>query len=219
MSGAEVIVLVGVISSIISIVDGTKQVYDAATNAQGLPEAFRDVAGRLPIVRNILGSAKQRIDNGDIDEDSCKGVKHVVEACEKKAKKIDELFHKAIPADGVSDLKRYYMAVKAYGKGNEVENLMKGMLEDVQLLACEHGMKTATKAQQEQIAQAITEVSAIHPDRPETPLTPSFTIPFRRDPDFIVRQTLLDQLHKKCTASAARTAVVGLGGVGYVKRT
>jgi hypothetical protein len=44
---------------------------------------------------------------------------------------------------------------------------MKGMLEDVQLLACEHGMKTATQAQQEQIAQAITEVSTIAPSVPE----------------------------------------------------
>jgi len=42
----------------------------------------------------------------------------------------------------------------------------------------------------------------------------SSTIPFRRDPDFIVRQTLLDQLHEKCITPAARTALVGLGGVG-----
>jgi len=167
MSGAEAIVVLGLISSIISIVDGTKQIYDAATNAQGLPEAFRDVAGRLPIVRNILGSAKLHIDQGDVDEDSCRGVKQVVEACQKKAKRLDELFHKAIPADGTSDLKRYYKAVKAYGKGNEVENLMKGMLEDVQLLACQRGMKTATQAQQEEIAQAIREVSTIAPSMPE----------------------------------------------------
>jgi hypothetical protein len=125
MSGAEAILVLGVISSIIAIVDGTKQVYDAATNAQGLPEAFREVAGRLPIVMNILVSTKQSIDNGYADEDSCKGVKNVVEACEKKAKKLDELFHKAIPVDGVSDLKQYYRAVKVWGKGNEVENLMK----------------------------------------------------------------------------------------------
>ena len=59
MSGAETIAVLGFISSIISIVDGNKQAYDAAKNAQGLPEAFREVAGRLPTVRNILGSAKQ----------------------------------------------------------------------------------------------------------------------------------------------------------------
>lgn len=167
MSGAEAIAVLGLIASIVSIIDGTKQVYDAATNAQGLPKAFREVAGRLPIVRNVLGSAKQHVDKGDVDEDSCKGVKNVVEACEKKALKLDELFHKAIPADGASDLKRYYKAVKAFGKGNKVETLMNGILEDVQLLACEHGMKVVTKAQQEQVAQAITGLSAVEPSVPE----------------------------------------------------
>ena len=170
MSGAEAIAVSGLISSIITIVHGIKQVYDAATNAQGLPEAFREVASRLPIVENILGSTQQHINRGDVDVHSCEGVKHVVEAGEKKAKKLDDLFHKAIPTDGASGLKRYYKAVKAYGKGNEVENLMKGMLEDIQLLACERGMKTATKDQQEQIVKAIkaiTEVSAVLPSVPE----------------------------------------------------
>lgn len=57
--------------------------------------------------------------------------------------------------------------MKACGKGNEVENLMKGMLEDVQLLACEHGMKTAAQAQQEQIVKAIEELLAVAPSVPE----------------------------------------------------
>ena len=167
MSDAEAVAVLGVISSIISIVDGTKQVYEAATNAQGLPEAFRAIADRLPILRSILGSAKQHIDEGDVDENSCKGVKPVVKACEKKANKLDTLFQKAIPKDDVSDLERYYEAVKAYGKGNEVENLMKGMLEDVQLLACERGINTATKTQQMQIVEAVNEVSAVLPSVPE----------------------------------------------------
>ena len=163
MSGAELIAVLGVISSIVAIIDGTKKIYDAATNAQGLPEAFREVAGRLPIVANILDSTKQNIEERKVNNDWCKGVKHIVEACEEKAKKLEELFHKAIPPDGASDLKRYYRAVQAWGKGSEVESLMKGMLEDVQLLACERGMKTATKAQQEQIIKAIAEVSAVSP--------------------------------------------------------
>jgi hypothetical protein len=165
MSGAEAIAVLGLISSIIAIVDGTKQIYDAATNAQGLPEAFREVASRLPIVTNILDSAK--LDIRDKDEASCKGVKPIVETCEKKAETLKELFRKAIPTDGARDVERYWKAVKAYGRGNEVENLMKGILEDVQLLACEHGMKTATKDQQEQIAWAITEVSTVAPSVPE----------------------------------------------------
>jgi hypothetical protein len=158
MSGAEAIAVLGVVSSIISIVDGIKQVYDAATNAQGLPEDFRQVAGRLPIVKDILDSATQHIKDGDVDEESCKAVKHVVDACEKKAKKLDELLHKVIPSIGASTTERYFSPLRVLGKGSQVENLMKGMLEDVQLLACEHGMKTASKAEKEQLAKAITEV-------------------------------------------------------------
>lgn len=94
-------------------------------------------------------------------------MKGIIETCETKAKKLDDLFHKALPADGASDLTRYYKAVKACGKGNEVENLMKGMLEDVQLLASERGMKTATQAQQEQIVKAIEELLAVPPSVPE----------------------------------------------------
>jgi hypothetical protein len=51
-------------------------------------------------------------------------------------------------------------------------------------------------------------------DRPETPPRPSSNVPFRRDPDFVDRPPLLDQLHQKCSAPAARIALVGLGGVG-----
>jgi N-terminal domain on NACHT_NTPase and P-loop NTPases len=167
MSGVEAILVLGVISSIISIVDGTKQVYDAATNAQGLPEAFREVAARLPIVQNILGAAKRHIEEGDADEDSYKGAKDVVEGCKKKARKLDELFQKVIPADSSSRVERYLSAVRTMGKGSQVETLMKGMLEDVQLLAINHGLTTVTDTQRKEVAEAIKEVAALPPSIPE----------------------------------------------------
>ncbi len=124
--GAEAAAVLGVISLIISIIEGIKKVYNAVTNAKGLPKAFREVAGRLPVVKNILGLTKQYINNN-----LCTGAKHVAEACEKKAKKLDKMFHKAIPAEGALDLKRYYKAVKAYRKGSKIENLIKGILKDI----------------------------------------------------------------------------------------
>ncbi|KAL5373074.1 hypothetical protein DPSP01_012980 [Paraphaeosphaeria sporulosa] len=48
----------------------------------------------------------------------------------------------------------------------------------------------------------------------EIPPAPSCAIPFRRDPDFVDRGTLLDQIREKCAAPASRIALVGLGGVG-----
>ncbi|MCJ1268442.1 hypothetical protein MMC22_008330 [Lobaria immixta] len=53
-----------------------------------------------------------------------------------------------------------------------------------------------------------------YPGRPDTPPNPSSNVPFRRDPDFVDRGTLLDEIHTKCSAPASRVALVGLGGVG-----
>ncbi|KAK0641772.1 hypothetical protein B0T16DRAFT_393999 [Cercophora newfieldiana] len=52
------------------------------------------------------------------------------------------------------------------------------------------------------------------PERPETPPQPFATIPFSRDPDFVDRGDVLDQLRRRCSEPAARVALVGLGGVG-----
>ncbi|KAJ5532069.1 P-loop containing nucleoside triphosphate hydrolase protein [Penicillium frequentans] len=51
-------------------------------------------------------------------------------------------------------------------------------------------------------------------ERPETPPAPLSTVPFRRDPDYVDRGTLLDQICEKGTTPSARIALVGLGGVG-----
>ena len=51
-------------------------------------------------------------------------------------------------------------------------------------------------------------------ERPETPPQPSCFVPFRRDPDFVDRGTLLDQICERCSGPASRVALVGLGGVG-----
>ncbi|CAG8083911.1 unnamed protein product [Penicillium salamii] len=50
--------------------------------------------------------------------------------------------------------------------------------------------------------------------RPETPPSPLSTVPFARDPDFVSRDTLLQQIHEKSSVAGSRIVLVGLGGVG-----
>ena len=54
-------------------------------------------------------------------------------------------------------------------------------------------------------------------DSPRTSPTPSCTIPFRQDPDFVDRESILDSLSRNCALPASRAALVGLGGVGLVE--
>ncbi|GAM36942.1 hypothetical protein TCE0_022r06437 [Talaromyces pinophilus] len=68
----------------------------------------------------------------------------------------------------------------------------------------------------EQVGHNAGEIDHHYPaERPETPPSPSLSIPFLRDPDFINRGTILDQLHhERCAGPGSRMALVGLGGVG-----
>ncbi|KAK0761789.1 hypothetical protein N5P37_004588 [Trichoderma harzianum] len=50
--------------------------------------------------------------------------------------------------------------------------------------------------------------------RRETPPRPFPLIPFNRDPDFVSRRDILDQISARCLDPAGRVALVGLGGVG-----
>ncbi|KAK3613285.1 hypothetical protein LTR22_028216, partial [Elasticomyces elasticus] len=52
------------------------------------------------------------------------------------------------------------------------------------------------------------------PERPKTSPRPTSNIPFQRDPDFIDRKELNDEIHAILSAGGAQAALVGLGGVG-----
>jgi hypothetical protein len=51
-------------------------------------------------------------------------------------------------------------------------------------------------------------------ERSETPPKPSSNVPFRRDPDFVDRDSIFNQIEEKCAVLGSWTALVGLGGVG-----
>ncbi|KAK4237112.1 kinesin light chain [Achaetomium macrosporum] len=68
-----------------------------------------------------------------------------------------------------------------------------------------------------QVGQSYAPISVefhLPPEQPETTPAPFAHIPFSRDPDFVNRGNILDQLHQRCSAPAGRVALVGLGGVG-----
>ena len=60
----------------------------------------------------------------------------------------------------------------------------------------------------DRILQALSKLSVT----PSTTHSPLWTIPFGRDPDFVDRGSLVDQLLDKSALPASRMALVGLGG-------
>ena len=54
-------------------------------------------------------------------------------------------------------------------------------------------------------------------ERAETRPAPFTIIPFSRDSDFVDRGDILEQIRRRCSEPAGRVALVGLGGIGYVR--
>jgi hypothetical protein len=161
MSGAEVGVVVGFISGTITAIDAAKKIYDAVNDAKGLPEDFRAVAQKLPLVNDSLVLIQQKIEETGLDQESCLNMETVIEGCETKAKRLKAIFTRCIPEAKSSTIERYRKAIHAFGNDRKVEVLMKGILEDVQLLAQNSAIKAVPKGSIRKLQLAIDEVSLI----------------------------------------------------------
>lgn len=163
MSGVgEASLVLGIISSIIAIIDATKKVYDAANDVNGLPKAFRNVAAKLPIVLIILREAAEYIEKSDVDQETRDVFQEVLNRCERSASKLRGMFEKVIPKEGASRFDKYFTAAKSLGNGSRVEDLVKDILKEINLLSACFSFAT-----QRRLESALEEVSMIEPSLPD----------------------------------------------------
>lgn len=153
---AEVAFVVGLVASVIGIIDGVKTVWDAVKDPKGQPEAFRQVAARLPLVLSILEKAKSEAKK--LDEAAQEDLEKVLESCKEKAEKLNKIFKKVLPGDEDGRLGRYRKAVSAPFKGGRVEELMEGILRDAQLIVTDKLIGVATEEQVKELLDAIKEM-------------------------------------------------------------
>ena len=180
MSGAEPAAVLGMISSIIAVIEASQKIYEAAKNAQGLHEAFRKVAENVPLVLNTLREAKKVQKKADAEykttidgarrqaiEESSRAVVPIMETCKGNAQALKEIFEKVVPGDGASSFERYAKAVQTVmpGKKRKVEELMKDILEKLQLLHDYYFFKTVVTAAD--LNAAIEQLSMIPPSLPD----------------------------------------------------
>ena len=165
MSSAEAGLVVGLISGVISIIKAAKSVYDAAKDAKGQPEAFRQVAARLPLVNEILQSSKERTQT--LDESAREALKPILKSCKAKAEDLEKLFQEVIRKSDDKWYDRYKKALGTLGKECKVESLMEGILKDIRVLACERLMGIATDAQMKKIEEAIKQMSEMPSSLPD----------------------------------------------------
>ncbi|KAI7553918.1 hypothetical protein KC331_g906 [Hortaea werneckii] len=186
MSGAEVITVLGLISSVITIIEASRDVFDAASSVDGLHEAFRTVSQNVPLVLDILRDCKtaqvqvERDYSLTVDEDlkrdiqeSNKAVKPLIQACQDDAKQLLQIFQKVVPEDDSSRAERYKKAIRAVlpGRKRKVEDLMTEILEKLQLLHTSRFFKSENEKRNEnrskELETAISQLSELSSSLPE----------------------------------------------------
>lgn len=166
MSGVgEAALITGLISSLITIVETAKNVWEAAHDEKGLPKNFKESARRLPLVLRLLADAKEYITKKK-DESLTSAFRPILEDCKAKAIQLQQLFDKVIPEADAPRLDRYAKAFRTIGKGGRVETLTKGILDGLQLMATRFPDVTSD-IEKGKLASAIELIEELEPSLPD----------------------------------------------------
>ena len=162
MSGLEV---VGAISAVIGILDASVKAYEILRKDAKLSETYQVVGMRLPIILNTLKNCRDHLDSiQDTPEDSvCDALDKIVEACREKARMLRDIFKNTLPVEGERWDRRYKKAIRKFGKGKKVEELMLGLTQDVQLLVNQKVVMPVDPKQETELKEIIEDMKNAPP--------------------------------------------------------
>ncbi|RMZ90383.1 hypothetical protein DV736_g2368, partial [Chaetothyriales sp. CBS 134916] len=165
MSGLEVI---GGISAVIAIIDGSVKVWDSARKDLQFSATFETVANRLPILRDTLQTCHNYFEliQTDLPADAVQGMVKTVESCKSKAEKLGTIFNETIPGENDQWYERYRKVARRLGKGSKVEELLKAITEDAQNLVNYHAVKSARPDLWTEFEAIIKEMQSLEPSIP-----------------------------------------------------
>ncbi|KAL2046201.1 hypothetical protein N7G274_001648 [Stereocaulon virgatum] len=156
--------VLGLISSIMTIINTTIQVYDAVEDEAGLPKNFKKAAAKLPLISKLLKDAEVYVSKS-ADKTIEAAFRPTIEDCKTQATELQQLFEKVIPK-GDSRWDRYVKAARTIGKGGRVETLIQRILDDLQLMTSKFPEVT-TSEKKEKLVEATEEVSKMEPSMPD----------------------------------------------------
>jgi hypothetical protein len=100
---AEAVAVVGVVASIVQLVDfGSKVLHrlsDFQSSVGNVPKAFQDVKVELPILLETLKETESSVRSQPLGEDKKQAVLLVVQRCHDQIALLDELVKKALPTE------------------------------------------------------------------------------------------------------------------------
>lgn len=159
MSGAEALLVVGIIANIVQLVEFTSKVVgrvkDSAQDGHSIPKAFRNIQVTLPLLASTLRKTGDQVKSGRSDEQTCNALRPVVEACEAQMNELKAIFVQALPAEGASRWTRGWKAIASVGKDKKVDDIARSLSELRSTLIHYHVTNLATRDRQHDVPAGL----------------------------------------------------------------
>lgn len=237
---AEALAIIGLASAIVQFVDfGARvmhQLHKLQDEVSNGPQAYQDIRTRLPLMLDLVKKIRLQIEAGEVDETSQAVMLPVLRSCLSQVQQLEELFIKALPRPGGSSWSRGKKAFIGVIKESEIEKIDLILKTNFDLLVHSgmyHSMTRIERQdhaalQQQMVNVVISQPPAYTPAEydykprsdsvwSQAPSASVFMVPFQRDPKFLERQSIMENIASKFE-NQRRVALAGLGGVGYVIR-
>lgn len=169
MSGADAAALVlGLVSSVITICEALADIWQAAHDTTGLPKRLKTAADELPLISAALDQAKANIKVASqranaVDLSTWQSVHQVFKTCEDSATVLRELFIKYLPVENDDRTTRYSKIFSLKRKSGEIQEHIHKILQHIQTLVNHQILQDAQTL--EDIKAALTALEA--PDEDE----------------------------------------------------
>ncbi|TVY19417.1 Nephrocystin-3 [Lachnellula arida] len=211
MSGVEVLAVVGIIANITALVDFGLEVYDRATTfkdgASNIPKAFRSTVEVLPLVKTTLQQTEKRIQEGDVDTESCQALTKVLDGCLEALTELNTIFQSVLPKQDASKWIRARKAISSVHQDKKVDVLEKALRRHIDVLTLYFSSQNPSITQ---ISQAVT--SSLQRDNSQR--KPIFLVRYPKQKDFIGREDVMLEISQRFERNVPRVAICGIGGVG-----
>ena len=124
---AEALAVVGVVSSIVGLVDFSSKVLHRLNEFQSsrgeIPESFKHVKEKLPILLETLNQTKLAVEKGSIKEETKEALSSVVVGCQTQITLLNDLIGKSLPQESDSWRKKTRKAISSLRQDAKVTKI------------------------------------------------------------------------------------------------
>lgn len=136
MSGLEAVEAIQLIDACIGIVNTIIGIGRAVHDAQGLPPKLKRLFEKIPAIEELLESAHEHFQHGNVAPDASRTAQPVLKQCERALSDLQEVFRKACPKDDDNRGKRVWRGAKTvfFGRDSRVQTLLVQIQDNLKIL-------------------------------------------------------------------------------------